>query len=65
MRKAIEDVAPESIVHTAVPKPKVDFVREELRVMKKSHDVAGIDDIILMSDNITSFTINLTAIMTV
>ena len=33
--------------------------------MKKSHDVAGIDDIILMSDNITSFTINRTAIMTV
>ena len=65
--KALEDVAPQSIVHTAVPKPKVDFVREVLTVtpMEKSCDIASIDDIILMSDSITSFTSNLTTIMTV
>ena len=64
--KALEDVAPQSIIFTAVPKPKVDFVREVLtKNTKKSANVPSIDDVILMSQSIKSFTENMSKNMTV
>ena len=45
-----------SILFTAVPKPKIDFVREVLtKTTERPSDIASIDDIILMSDSISSF----------
>ena len=53
---AIEEVAPHNILFTAVPKPKIDFVRELLtKTTERPSDIASIDDIIIMSDSISSF----------
>lgn len=55
---AIEDVVPESILFTAVPKPEVDFFRESLETeneQTKPQDLISIDDIILMSSNKSEF----------
>lgn len=59
MTKALEKSLPHSIVHTAVPKPKIDFVREIISVREKSEDVTTIDDIILMSNSSETFYCNL------
>ena len=62
---AIEDVAPESTVFTAVQKPKADFLKEILyKSSERPSDLASIDDIMLMSDDIVSFFQNLTTNMT-
>ena len=64
--KALEEVAPQSIIFTALPKPKIDFVREVLtKNIPKPADVASIDDIILMSQSIKAFKENLSKNMTV
>ena len=63
MRK--EDVTPESTVFTAVPKSKIDFFKEILNKSSESpSDLASIDDIILISDDIVSFFQNLSSNMT-
>ena len=63
---AIEDVAPESTVFTADPKPKVDFLKEILdKSSERPSELASIDDIMLMSDDIVSFFQNLSTNMTV
>lgn len=63
--KALQEVAPESILFTALPKPKVDFVRE---ILTKNTcippNVVSIDDILLMSENINTFKANLSKNMT-
>ena len=64
--KAFDAVAPQRIVFTALPKPKIKFVREILtKNIPKPADVASIDDIILMSQIIKSFKENLSKNMTV
>lgn len=58
--KALKEVAPSSIIHTAVPKPKIDFTREI--VNQKAivpEDLCSIDDVILMSTSTESFKSNL------
>ena len=63
--KAIEEVAPQSILFTAVPKPKIDFVREVLtKSAERPKYIASIDDIMLMSGSISSFNENLATNMT-
>ena len=63
--KALEEVAPQSIVFTALPQPKIDFVREVLtNNTAKPDDIASIDDIILMSEDFKSFRENLSKNMT-
>ena len=63
--KALEEVAPQSIVFTALPQTKIDFVREVLTNNNtKSDDIASIDDIILMSEDLKSFRENLSKNMT-
>ena len=64
--KALEDVAPQSIIFTDVPKPKVDFVREVLtKNTTKPANVPSIDDVIQMSQSNKSFTENMSNNMTV
>lgn len=63
--KALENVAPGSILFTAVPQPKVDFVREIITVEDKPPtDLANIDDIVIMSESKTLFKENLASNMT-
>ena len=57
---ALEEVAPLSIVHQAVPTPEIDFVREV--VTKNStvpDDLVSVDDVLLLSETETSFYENL------
>lgn len=35
---------PDNIVHTAVPKPKIEFIREILEAHEKSVEVVTVDD---------------------
>ena len=58
--KAINKVSPQSILHTAVPKPKVDFVREltSTKVVQPKK-VLSISDVINMSENMSDFKENL------
>ena len=63
--KALEEVAPQSIVFTALPQPKIDFVREVLaNNTAKPDNIASIDDIIFMSEDLKSFRENLSKNMT-
>ena len=63
--EALKDVAGNSIIHKAVPKPKIDFVREIIGpCVDKSENILSIDDILLLSENITVFQTNLTHKMT-
>ncbi|MEO0686479.1 MAG: hypothetical protein AAFY76_15930, partial [Cyanobacteria bacterium J06649_11] len=58
--KALEEIAPLSIIHQAVPTPEIDFVREI--VTKKSmvpDDLVSVDDVLPLSDTETSFFENL------
>ena len=58
--KTINKVSPQSILHTAVPKPKVDFVRELISTKIVQHKkVLGISDVINMSKNMSDFKENL------
>jgi hypothetical protein len=57
--KALETVAPLSIIFQAVPKPEIDFVREVIAVKKFTTELVSVDDVILMSDSIKSFEENL------
>ena len=53
--KAFEDIRPDSIIHTAVPKPKIDFVREIISINPVNDSIPSLDDIIMMSDSTDSF----------
>ena len=50
--KAFEDICPDSIIHTAVPKPKIDFVREIISINPVNDSIPSLDDIIMMSDTV-------------
>ena len=63
---AIKDIAPNSILHTAVPTPKIDFCREILNPCSdRPNDVLSIDDILIMSEDKTSFMKSLLENMTI
>ena len=47
--EALDDIIPDSVLYTAVPKPEIDFVREVLTVKDISMDLTSIDDILIMS----------------
>ena len=55
--EALEEVSPNSIIHTAVAKPEVDFMREVTNIGKP--DAVSVDDVILMSENKEQFKMNL------
>ena len=60
--EANNKVSPQSILHTAVPKPKVDFVRERQIFSTKivqPKKVLTISDVINMSKNMSDFKENL------
>ena len=58
--EAISKVSPQSILHTAVPKPKVDFVRELISTkIVQPKKVLSISDVINMSKNMSDFKENL------
>ena len=64
--RALESVAPDSILFTAVPKPEIDFVREVITMtaINDLHSTAvSIDDIIIMSDDKKSFNSNMLSSM--
>ena len=61
--KAIEEIAPNSILMSAVPKPKIDFVRTIVSTSVKA-EIASIDDILLMSSSKVEFVDNMLANMT-
>ena len=57
---ALEEVAPLSIVHQAVPLPQIDFVREIVTKSKtKPEDLLSVDDILLLSSSKGDFYDNL------
>ena len=66
--QALEKIAPESIVHTAIAKPEVDFFIEksmnDASANENSIDTISIDDIIVMSSCITEFYNNMKQNMT-
>ena len=55
----LEKSLPNSILHTAVPKPKIDFIREIVDPHTKPEDLISVDDVILMSTSRESFFANL------
>ena len=58
--EAINKVFLQSILHTAVPKPKVDFVRELISTkIVQPKKVLSISDVINMSKNMSDFKENL------
>ena len=60
MLKNFAEVSPQSILHTVIPKPKVDFVRELISTKIVQHKkVLGISDVINMSKNMSDFKENL------
>ena len=63
--KALETVAPLSIVFQAVPQPEIDFIREVISIQKHTTELVSVDDVILMSDNKQSFEENLLSNMSV
>lgn len=63
---ALEQVAPLSIVHQAVPVPEIDFVREIVtNTSKKPENLLSVDDILLLSDSKAAFYDNLAMNLTV
>ena len=63
--KAVEGVKTDMILHSAVPKPKVDYLQEIIvKSSEKPHDLLSIDDIFLISSNIQVFCDNLQLLMT-
>ena len=63
--KALETVAPLSIVFQAVPQPEIDFIREVISIQKHTTELVSVDDVILMSNNKQSFEENLLSNMSV
>ena len=58
--EALNKVSPQRILHTAVPKPKVDFVRELILTnIVQPENVFSISDIINMSESMSDFKENL------
>ena len=58
--ETINKVSPQSILHTAVPKPKVDFVRELISAKPiNPKKVLSISDIMNMSKSMSVFNENL------
>ena len=58
--EAINKVSPQSMLHTAVTKPKVDFVRELIsQKIVQPKKVLSISDVINMSKNVSKFKENL------
>ena len=58
---ALEEEAPLSIVHQAVPLPEIDFVREIVtKSQKRPEDLLSVDDILLLSISKCDFYDNLT-----
>ena len=58
---AINKVSPQSILHTAVPKPKTDIVRERISTkIVQPKKLLSISDVINMSKNTSDFKENLT-----
>ena len=58
--ESLKKSLPDSIVHTAVPMPKIDFIREMIdKPCDKQEDLVSVDDIIIMSDSVESFHENL------
>ena len=54
--EAINRISPQSIPHTAVPRPKVDFVRELISTKSfQPKNVLSISDVIHMSKNMSDF----------
>jgi hypothetical protein len=62
---ALEKVAPNSIIHMAAPKPKIDFLREIISEKKIENTVASIDDILLSTKTIAEFEIALKTNMSI
>ena len=56
---ALEKVTPDSVLSTALLKPKIDFVREVVSMREISTDITSIDDIILMSHSVEEFFANI------
>ena len=56
---ALEKVTPDSVLSTALLKPKTDFVREVVSMREISTDITSIDDIILMSHSVEEFFANI------
>ena len=52
------------MLHTAVPKPKVDFLREVLEEKSIEAKIPSIDDIVIMSNSIEDFFDNMLVNMT-
>ena len=58
--ETINKVSPQGILHTAVPKPKVDFVRELMSTKTvKPKKVLSISDVMNMSKSMSVFKENL------
>ena len=58
--EAINKVSPQSILHTAVPNPKVDFFRELIPTkIVQPEKTLTISDVIVMSKNMSDFKENL------
>ena len=63
--KALETVAPLSIIFQAVTQPEIDFIREVISIQKHTTELVSVDDVILMFDNKQSFEENLLSNMPV
>ncbi len=62
---ALEDIIPDSILFTAVPKPKIDYVREIItKTVPQPQALESIDDILIMSDSPDSFRENIATAFT-
>ena len=55
---ALEEIAPLSTLTTAVPRPKIDFVREVI-TQRPEINTVSVDDVLLMSSDVDSFFENL------
>ena len=55
----MEKVIPNSVLSTAMLKPKIDFIREVVSVKDISTDITCIDDIIFMSKSVEEFLTNI------
>jgi len=56
---ALENVIPTSVLYTAIPIPKIDFLREIITEVRLDKKFTSIDDIILMSNSKKEFFDNL------
>ena len=56
---ALKKVTPDSVLNTALLKPKFDFLREVVSIREISSDMTNIDDIILVSHSVEEFFANI------